>query len=61
MRFLEKGGKVIWKPMPDELAALITEAIAAGIIGSNRTTTSSQWLASSAARTSATIASFTTS
>jgi integrase/recombinase XerD len=34
MRFFEKGGKVIWKPMPDELAALVAEAIEAGIIGS---------------------------
>jgi integrase len=34
MRFFEKGGKVIWKPMPDELAALVSEAIDAGIIGS---------------------------
>jgi integrase len=33
MRFFEKGGRVIWKPMPDELAALIAEAMGTGIIG----------------------------
>jgi integrase/recombinase XerD len=31
MRFREKGGKTIWKPVPDELADLIEEAIAAGV------------------------------
>ena len=32
MRFQEKGGKVIWKPVPFELAALLEDAIKAGAI-----------------------------
>lgn len=32
IRFREKGGKVIWKPVPDELANLIAAAIADGVI-----------------------------
>ena len=32
LRFHEKGGKVIWKPVPAELAQLLEEAIAAGAI-----------------------------
>jgi integrase len=32
MRFQEKGGKVIWKPVPTELATLLDEAIEAGAI-----------------------------
>lgn len=32
MRFREKGGKTIWKPVPDELANLIGAAIADGAI-----------------------------
>jgi integrase/recombinase XerD len=31
MRFREKGGKVIWKPVPDVLANLIEAAIGAGV------------------------------
>lgn len=31
LRFREKGGKTIWKPVPDELDNLILAAIAAGI------------------------------
>ncbi len=31
IRFREKGGKVIWKPLPDELAAIYREAEAAGV------------------------------
>jgi integrase len=32
MRFKEKGGKVIWKPVPDELRATLDAAIEAGAI-----------------------------
>jgi integrase len=32
LRFYEKGGKVIWKPVPDELANLLGAAIADGAI-----------------------------
>lgn len=32
IRFREKGGKVIWKPVPDELAAMLEEAIRDGYI-----------------------------
>lgn len=31
LRFKEKGGKTIWKPVPDELARLLDAAIAAGV------------------------------
>lgn len=31
IRFKEKGGKVIWKPVPDELDQLIEAAMAAGV------------------------------
>lgn len=32
LRFYEKGGKVIWKPVPDELARMLDDAIAQGAI-----------------------------
>jgi hypothetical protein len=32
LRFHEKGAKTIWKPVPDELAALLEAAIADGVI-----------------------------
>jgi integrase len=32
LRFREKGGKVVWKPVPDELGSLLEAAIAAGAI-----------------------------
>jgi integrase len=32
LRFQEKGGKVIWKPIPDPLKTLVDAAIAAGVI-----------------------------
>jgi integrase len=32
LRFREKGGKVVWKPVPDELRSLLEAAIAAGAI-----------------------------
>ena len=32
LRFREKGGKVIWKPVPDELRSLLEAALAAGAI-----------------------------
>ena len=31
IRFLEKGGKVIWKPLPDELALILREAEEQGV------------------------------
>jgi hypothetical protein len=31
LRFREKGGKTIWKPVPAELAQLLDAAIAAGV------------------------------
>lgn len=31
LRFVEKGGKTIWKPVPDELDSLLEAAIAAGV------------------------------
>lgn len=31
LRFREKGGKTIWKPVPDELDSLLEAAIAAGV------------------------------
>jgi hypothetical protein len=33
MRFREKGGKTIWKPVPDELARILEVSITAGHIG----------------------------
>ncbi|MET0939259.1 MAG: tyrosine-type recombinase/integrase [Gaiellaceae bacterium] len=32
LRFREKGGKVVWKPVPDELRSLLEAAITAGAI-----------------------------
>ena len=32
LRFREKGGKVVWKPVPDELRSLLEAALAAGAI-----------------------------
>jgi integrase/recombinase XerD len=32
LRFYEKGGKVIWKPVPYELALILEEALKAGVI-----------------------------
>jgi Phage integrase family len=32
LRFREKGGKVVWKPVPDELRSMLEAALAAGAI-----------------------------
>jgi len=32
LRFLEKGGKTIWKPVPDRLALVLEHAIATGLV-----------------------------